>query len=80
MISDLLKMYYFNHFTSLVPWCDGHSTIISTCRVWGVRVEIQASKKEFHTHIHLNYIRVKFYLVKKKKKSTILFISIITFI
>ena len=40
------------------PWCDGHSTSISTCRV---------SKRELHTHIHLDYVRVEFYLVSKKK-------------
>ena len=26
------------------------------------------SKREFHTHIHLNQARVEFYLVKKKKE------------
>ena len=26
------------------------------------------SKREFHTHIHLNQARVEFYLVKKKKR------------
>ena len=36
------------------PWCDGHSTSISTCEVWGARAGVQVSKREFHTHIHLN--------------------------
>ena len=35
-------------------WCGGHSTNINTCRMWGVRAEIQVFKSEFHTHIHLD--------------------------
>ena len=49
------------------PWCDGHSTDISACGVWGVRAGVQVSKRELHTHIHLNQTRVEFYLVLKKK-------------
>lgn len=33
-------------------WYGGH--FISACRVWRVRAEIQVSKKEFYTRIHLN--------------------------
>ena len=29
-----------------------------TCEVWGVRVRVQVSRREFHTHIHLDYVRV----------------------
>ena len=35
-------------------WCDGHSTSISTCTVWGARARVQVSKRELHTHIHLD--------------------------
>ena len=27
--------------TTAYPWCDGHSTSISACRVWGVRARVQ---------------------------------------
>ena len=58
------------------PWCDDHSTSISACEVWGARVGVQVSKREFHTHLHLNQARVEFYLVlKKKKKRIVLFIN-----
>ena len=30
------------------------------CEVWGARVEVQVSKSEFHTYIHLNYVIVEF--------------------
>ena len=36
-------------------------------RVWDVRVRVQVSKREFHIHIYLNYDRVEFYLILKKK-------------
>ena len=36
-------------------WYDGHSTSISTCGVWGVRVKFQVSKRKFHIHIYLDY-------------------------
>ena len=35
--------------------------------MWGTRAGVQVSKREFHTHIHLDYFRVKFYLINKKK-------------
>ena len=37
--------------------------------LWGVGTSavVQISRREFHTHIHLNQVRVEFYLVKKKK-------------
>ena len=37
--------------------------------VWGVSARIQVSRKEFHTHIHLNYIRVEFLSCIKKNKN-----------
>ena len=51
-------------------WCDGYSTIISTYRVWGARVRDQVFRRELHTYIHLDYIRVKFmsFFLKKKRK------------
>ena len=42
------------------PWCNGHYTSISTCRQWGVRAEIQVSRKKLHIHMHLYQIRVEF--------------------
>ena len=49
-------------------WCDSHFTNINAYEVWGVRVGIQVFRKEFHTYIHLNYIRVEFLSCIKKKK------------
>ena len=40
--------------TTAHPWCDGYSTSISTYGVWGARVGVQVSKRELHTHIHLD--------------------------
>ena len=54
--------------TTIHPYCDDHFTSISACGVWGVRAGIQVSRRELHTHIHLDYVRVEFYLVSKKKK------------
>ena len=44
--------------------------------MWGVRVRVQVSKREFHTHIYLNYVRIEFlsYIIIKNKK-TIKFIK-----
>ena len=36
------------------------------CGVWEARVEIQVSRREFHTHIHLDYVKVKFLSCIKK--------------
>ena len=50
-------------------WRNSYSTSISVCGVWGVRVGVQVSKKEFHIHIHLDYDRVEFLsCIKKEKK------------
>ena len=40
--------------TTVHSWCDGHSTSISAYGVWEVRIGVQVSKREFHTHIHLD--------------------------
>ena len=46
-----------------------HSTSTYGCGVWGIKAGVQVSKREFHTHIHLDYVKVEFYLVSKKKKN-----------
>ena len=51
------------------PWCGDHSTSINACGVWGVRTRVQVSKREFHTHVHLNYTRVEILSYIKKKNS-----------
>ena len=38
----------------LDPWYNGHSTSINAYGVWGVKAEIQVSRRELHTHIHLD--------------------------
>ena len=40
------------------------------CEVWRVRVEVQVFKREFYTHIHLDYARVKIlsWINQKRKK------------
>ena len=50
-------------------WCDGHSISINACGMWGARAGVQASKRELHTHIYLNQVRVEILsCIKKKKK------------
>ena len=64
---------FFSHFAAIVDHFANKGCIsISDCGVWGERVGVQVSRKEFHTHIHLDYARVEFYLVKKKKKDWML--------
>ena len=36
--------------------------------MWEARVRFQVFRKEFHTHIHLDWTRVEFLSCKKKKK------------
>ena len=51
--------YFFHHlnnegyFTIAYIWCDGHFISISVYGMWRIKVEIQVSKKEFHTHIYI---------------------------
>ena len=40
--------------------------------MWGARVRVQASRREFHTHIHLNYTIVEILSCIKKKKKLLL--------
>ena len=37
-------------------WCGSHSTSINACGVWEIRAGVQVSRREFHTHIHLDYV------------------------
>ena len=54
-------------------WSGDHSASINVCTVWGTRAGVQVSRKEFYTHIYLDYIRVKILscIKKKKKKKSI---------
>ena len=68
----LKNCYYIEGFTNATnntyiqgwitiahPWYGGHSTSINVCGVWGVKVRVQISRREFHKHIHLDYDRVE---------------------
>ena len=51
------KLSYYDLLTialSIIahPWRDSHSTNISVCGVWGIRVNVQISKRKFYTHIY----------------------------
>ena len=35
-------------------WCNDHTTIISVCEVWSVKIGVQVSRKKFYTHRHLD--------------------------
>ena len=61
----LLTMF---QITTAHLWCDGHSTSISACGVCEARVTVQVFRRELHIHIYLDYTRIEFYLVSKKKK------------
>ena len=50
------------------PWYDSHSICISACGVWRASVRVQVFRREFHTHIHLDYVRIKFLSCIKKNK------------
>ena len=56
------------YVTTAHPWCGGHLTNINDCGVLGVRVGVKVSKKELHTHIHLDYAKIEILSCKKKKK------------
>ena len=72
----LLTMF---QITTAHLWCDGYSTSISACGVWEARTSVQVSRRELHIHIYLDYTRVEFYLVSKKKKKTMFQIKIYKF-
>ena len=74
-IASLFSAFYLNQPVNLTKlnttahtWCDGHTTSISTCRVWGVRAGVQVSRRKFHTHIHLDQTRVEILSCIKKRK------------
>ena len=48
--------------------CNCHSISISVCKVSEVRSGIQVSKRELHTHIHLDYVKIKIISYKKNNK------------
>ena len=48
------QWFWFSDFYFYFGLGCGHSTSISACGVWGIRVGIQVSRREFHTHIHLD--------------------------
>ena len=52
-----------NYITTAHIWCDGYFT--------SIRAKVQVSRRELHTHIHLNYVRVEFssHIQPKKKKN-----------
>ena len=55
-------------WTTMHFWRDNHSTSINACEVWRAIVGIQVSKREFHTHIHLDWTKVEFLFCILKKK------------
>ena len=59
--------------TTVHSWHDSHSTSISAYGVWGTKIEVQDPKREFLIYIHLNLVRVDFYLITKKKKNFFFF-------
>ena len=61
----------YTHTTAHL-WCNGHSTSINACRVWGVKAGVQVFRREFHTYIHLDYIRVEIISsIKNKNKNDV---------
>ena len=66
-LSSFEKCY--QDITTVHLWCDGHSTSVSVCGVWGIRTEVQVFMRKLHTHIHLDYVKVEILsCIKKKKK------------
>ena len=53
--------------TTAYSWCDNHSTSISVSKVWEAKIGVQVSKRELHTYIHLDLVRVDSILNKIKK-------------
>ena len=48
-------------------WYNSHFISINTCGC-EVRTGVQVSKRELHTHIHLDYVRVEFLSCINKNK------------
>ena len=42
--------------------------------MWRANVGIQVSRREFHTYIHLDYVRIEILSYKKKKKKFFFFV------
>ena len=42
---------------------------IRVCRVWREKTGVQVFRRKLHSHIHLDYTRIEFYLSQKKKKN-----------
>ena len=43
--------------------------MLSACGVWRKRAVFKSlGRRELHTHIHLDYAKIEFYPVSKKKK------------
>ena len=58
-----------SHVTTAHLCYNGYSTSMNAYELWGVRAEIQIFRKEFHTHIHLDYVNIEILsCIKKKKK------------
>ena len=53
--------------TTVYSWCDDHSTSISVSKVWEAKIGVRVSKRELHTYIYLDLVRVDSILNKKKK-------------
>ena len=43
---------------------------IRACGVWREKTGVQVSRRKLHSHIHLDYTRIEFYLSQKIKKKT----------
>ena len=71
-VNNLKHSKLFNIITAH-PWCDDHSTSINAYEVWRAREGVQVFRIEFQTHIHLDWVRIKFlsfiyiYIYIKKK-------------
>ena len=54
----------------MYPWCSNYFININACGVLGARFGVQVFRREIHTYIHLDYVRVEIlsYIKKKKKK------------
>ena len=53
--------------TIVYPWFDDHSTSISVSKVWEAKIGVQVFKRELHTYIYLDLVRVDSTLNKIKK-------------
>ena len=57
MYTIFLKMYsimYIQWIKIFITAHGGHSTSINVYGVWGARIRVQVSKREFHTHVNLD--------------------------